>query len=182
MDNLLRRLGRTCFLVVVMSALVGCSSGPIAVPLATPTATVSTVSGQPLPRLVVLTDAKSFVRTGTEGQSLFILQPLAKDAKVGLSLSQMWARIGGKDSYFDVGSVAYLGLFADPGTKVSRPAYVTVGGPLSIPRCHAGVPSATPSPLQTGVPGGEVTLCYRIFVVDADTGEILQMMDADKPE
>lgn len=182
MNELRRFLGHCCVMAAAMSALAGCSSGQVAVPLGTPTPTVATTSGQPVPRLVVITEAKSFVRTGPGTQSLFVLQPLATDAKVNLSLPQMWARISGKDSYFDAGSVAYLGLYADPGTKVSRPAYVTVGGPLSIPRCQTGFSSATPSARQSGVPVGEVTLCYRIFVMDADTGEVLQMMDADIPE
>jgi hypothetical protein len=177
--NLLVRCG---IVAALMSAAAGCSSGQSAVPAGTPTPAAASTAAQPVPRLVVVTEAKAFVRTGQTGQGLFTLQPLPKDAKVALSVDEVWARVSGKDLYFQNGSVAYLGLYSDAASKTTKPAYVTVGGPLPIPRCQSGTPAAIPSATQSGVPVGGATLCYRIFVLDGTTGDILRMMDADIPE
>ena len=175
-------LVRCCVVAAAMSAVAGCSSGQPAVPAGTPTPAAASTAAQPVPRLVVVTEAKAFVRTGQASQGLFTLQPLPKDAKVTLSVEEVWARVSGKDPYFENGSVAYLGLYSDGASKATEPAYVTVGGPLPIPRCQSGIPSAVPSAEQSGVPVGGATLCYRIFVLDGTTGDVLQMMDADIPE
>jgi hypothetical protein len=179
-----RRLLRWWLAAATVWAIAGCSMNQ-AVPAATSTAITSSVGGQPLPRLVVLAQAKEFVRIGRAGQALVTVQPLVKDAKVSLSIEEVWARIKGADEYLANGSVAYLGLYTDEGSKATNASYVTVGGPLSIPRCAGGTP--IPEPRASTTPGGPpvgsgATPCYRIFVFDAATGDVTAMFGADYPE
>lgn len=91
----------------------------------------------------------------------------------------------GIDPYLTGGSVAYLGLYIEEGTKATTVSYVTIGGPLPIPRCAGGTPAPAPRASTTsgGPPvGSDATPCFRIFVLDATTGEVTAIFGADYPE